>query len=102
MAETSVSERTVKAYTTPRTPRYARTAVLALAVALLGACAPRAPESDVQAELAKLRQEHRALMAEIRALKSEMRNVQQHLSQSRSLMMLLLKTLSTPPMTQAL
>lgn len=73
--EISASERTVNVNKTPRTLRSARTAVLGLVVALLGACAPRAPESDVQAELAKLRREHRALMAEIRALKSEMRRL---------------------------
>jgi hypothetical protein len=66
----------VKAYETPRTSRRARaTAVLAFATAVLGACTPKAPESDIQAELAKLRQEHRALMAEIVALRGEMRQL---------------------------
>lgn len=74
--ETSTSEHTVKAYKTPRIPRGAHVAaVLAVATAVLGACAPKAPESDMQAELAKLREEHRVLMAEIIALRGEMRQL---------------------------
>ncbi|NIN73408.1 MAG: hypothetical protein GTO46_16085 [Gemmatimonadetes bacterium] len=61
---------------TPRTSRRARaTAVLAFATAVLGACTPKAPEADIQAELARLRQEHQALMAEIVALRGEMRQL---------------------------
>ncbi len=76
MPEISTSERTVNTYETPRIPSRARaTAVLALATAVLGACTPKAPDSDIQAELTKLRQEHRALMAEIVALRGEMRQL---------------------------
>ncbi|MGD2217848.1 MAG: hypothetical protein PVJ64_13915 [Gemmatimonadales bacterium] len=66
----------MKADKTPRTSRGVRgTAVLAVATAILGACSPKASESDIQAELAQLRREHRALMAEIAALRGEMRQL---------------------------
>lgn len=59
----------------PRISRYRKAAGLGLAVALLGACAPRAPESNIEEELAKLRREHQVLMAEIVSLRGEMRRL---------------------------
>jgi hypothetical protein len=60
---------------TPHSSHAARTAILGLALASLAACAPRAPESELREELARLREEHRVIMAEISALKGELRRL---------------------------
>ncbi len=50
-------------------------AALVTAGVTLNACGAKAPADDVRAELAKLREEHRALLAEIVALKGEVRRL---------------------------